>query len=275
MKKFTLLLLGCIVTSLLFAQVPVIKNSSFENWTNIGGNLYPDDFTVSHPDAVATGAIARKTGGTDGSYCLHSGSLTDNGVVIGSGVTIIDTLTSHVGGISFDCRVQNNIYEYANGLDMVIYFYDNNGNYLDHFSWFSPPGTNYNSFVHITWEFNSPYGAFKYNLEMGYLNLGTHLNEYGEIDNVKFLPSTNSISKKDSNSTPIVYPNPASSTISIDNSKMKADDFSLFDLCGNCIMKKELQIDINWVDINHLPAGIYVVRITDKTGSIAQKLIKQ
>jgi len=73
-----------------------------------------------------------------------------------------------------------------------------------------------------------------------------------------------------------VYPNPTTGQLTIDNGQWKINNVEIFDIFG----KKQLsivncQLSINVINISHLPAGIYFVRINKENNTIETiKLIK-
>jgi hypothetical protein len=99
----------------------------------------------------------------------------------------------------------------------------------------------------------------------GYLN--------GTACTVKILSTTTGIHTPDETMPLSVYPDPATSTIYI-HTKAGAD-ITLFSLSGTKLIETTSQSSIlNTMDIASLPAGIYMIRVTDGQSSAMQKLIK-
>jgi hypothetical protein len=71
---------------------------------------------------------------------------------------------------------------------------------------------------------------------------------------------------------PIFYPNPSSQFLYF-NDKVRNAQMSILNLSGQVILNQ--QIIENPINIAHLPQGIYIVKIADKTGILSQKFIKQ
>jgi len=72
---------------------------------------------------------------------------------------------------------------------------------------------------------------------------------------------------------PFVYPNPATSVISIQNYEYKIFDFELFDFESNSVMSGKTK-DGN-IDITRLNSGFYILKIKNNNSSQTFKIIKQ
>jgi len=70
----------------------------------------------------------------------------------------------------------------------------------------------------------------------------------------------------------VLFPNPASSKLTIKGIKGKAH-ITIFDICGKVMMSKELTR--NTIDISSLKKGSYIVNITTATENINRKIIKE
>jgi len=72
-----------------------------------------------------------------------------------------------------------------------------------------------------------------------------------------------------------VYPNPTTGELTIDNGELTIDNVEIFDIYGNkvspLISHSSPLISIN---ISHLPAGVYFVKITTKNGVFVEKVVK-
>ena len=71
-----------------------------------------------------------------------------------------------------------------------------------------------------------------------------------------------------------VYPNPTTGELKIENGELKIESIEIFDIYGKNIFNFQLSI-FNSINISHLPAGVYFVKITTETGTITQKIVKQ
>ena len=81
-----------------------------------------------------------------------------------------------------------------------------------------------------------------------------------------------------------VYPNPTTGELTIDNGELTINNVEIFDIYGKkhqiSNLKSQVsnltphQISNPQINIAHLPAGIYFVKITTETGTITQKVVK-
>lgn len=73
-----------------------------------------------------------------------------------------------------------------------------------------------------------------------------------------------------------LYPNPASSFVSIESKDSKLDQLDIYDITGKLIRKINLNaIDQNNIDITELKAGVYFVSVFDGKANQTVKLIKK
>ena len=74
-----------------------------------------------------------------------------------------------------------------------------------------------------------------------------------------------------------VYPNPTNGQLTIDNGELTIDNVKIYDVMGKTLNNYQLSI-INCqlkLDISHLPAGVYFIRIQMETEIITKKVVKQ
>ncbi|MDL2230845.1 S8 family peptidase [Bacteroidales bacterium OttesenSCG-928-L19] len=71
------------------------------------------------------------------------------------------------------------------------------------------------------------------------------------------------------------YPNPASDMVFL-SLQADARDFTLelYDLCGKLIQKQKVESGVNTINVQHLPAGCYIARLSDGQNIWTSKLIK-
>jgi len=91
------------------------------------------------------------------------------------------------------------------------------------------------------------------------------------VDNVKIVDLEN-LGTNENNKTEIsIYPNPVNDYLNI-NSDKKISAISITDLTGKTLFEGT---NLNKIDVNHLPKGLYLIKIkTDNSESI-QKFIKK
>lgn len=66
-----------------------------------------------------------------------------------------------------------------------------------------------------------------------------------------------------------VYPNPASEIITVEAS-FHIDSVELFDITGKKVLKS---VQTNAIKVNHLPNGIYLIKIFTEKGSLTKKMV--
>jgi uncharacterized protein (TIGR02145 family) len=72
-----------------------------------------------------------------------------------------------------------------------------------------------------------------------------------------------------------IYPNPATSKISIEHNSTQNLQLQVFNMAGECIMQDNLYSQSTEIDIHSLSKGIYAIRIFSDDWSIQKKLIKE
>jgi len=70
-----------------------------------------------------------------------------------------------------------------------------------------------------------------------------------------------------------VYPNPTSGELRIESGEWKIKNFEIFDLCGR-IQNVKFSTE-GRLDISHLSAGIYFVKISTEAGKVVKKVLKE
>jgi len=101
-------------------------------------------------------------------------------------------------------------------------------------------------------------------------------NDLGQEDLTEWLPVPLSAIDKEENYSCVVYPNPVRDELKIENGKLKIENIEIHNVVGQ---KQKIIFNFqfstfNSIDISHLPAGIYFVKITTETHTQTQKIIK-
>jgi len=73
----------------------------------------------------------------------------------------------------------------------------------------------------------------------------------------------------------LLYPNPTTGELKIKNWELKINNVEIFDLTGKILFTVHDSLFTNSIDISHLPAGVYFVRLNTETGFLTKKLIKE
>jgi hypothetical protein len=72
-----------------------------------------------------------------------------------------------------------------------------------------------------------------------------------------------------------IYPNPASSIISIESTKYQLESIRIEDVLGQEIYYLQPQNNKTEIDISHLPSGIYIIQLQSKNGVVSKKFVKE
>jgi hypothetical protein len=74
-----------------------------------------------------------------------------------------------------------------------------------------------------------------------------------------------------------LYPNPTNATIEIrlDETQLQVKECRVYDIYGKLINIVPVHTDITKIDVNHLAAGVYFVRMNSDLGTITKKFVKK
>ena len=75
-------------------------------------------------------------------------------------------------------------------------------------------------------------------------------------------------------STLKIYPNPTTGMLRIENSGLKIESVAIYDVFGKIQKIENLKME-NTIDISHLSAGVYFVKIRTEAGEIVRKVVKE
>ena len=121
---------------------------------------------------------------------------------------------------------------------------------------------NYHTVRDVVDSLNMPYCAEMTKITMAMLINGTQL--YTGINENE----SNQINVK-------IYPNPAIDRITIDYAENENLNLSVYNIVGELVLQKILTNHKNIIDIGSLSKGIHLIKLTNKQGTIQQKLIKE
>ncbi|MCL2510526.1 MAG: C25 family cysteine peptidase [Bacteroidales bacterium] len=75
-----------------------------------------------------------------------------------------------------------------------------------------------------------------------------------------------------------IYPNPTDGELKIENGELKIENIDIYDIIGRMVANVETHgrasLHCGTIDISHLPAGVYFVRIRTENGVTVRKVIK-
>ncbi len=129
------------------------------------------------------------------------------------------------------------------------------------------------NYIMIYQEFSTPqtFGPFNYTLttENDIISL-TITNSLG--DSATYSATTLGNSTQDQISFTI-YPNPASNLIYFKGSKIKIQNFKIFNINGQQVLQSAFN-PATGIDVSHLTKGVYFIKVDTKNGSLMKKFIK-
>ncbi|MHB1277047.1 MAG: hypothetical protein ACYC1Q_01455 [Bacteroidia bacterium] len=265
MKRNLLIIAGALLSIAVQAQ-PLLKNSSFENWNNVGGFNYLNDWDQDSSDIQNT-YVSRTTTASNGTYGLKIGTDPNVGLS-GVYVEIFDSLTEIPGSLTFDYMVKNNNSQFANGAYVQIYFYDSTESYLFDIDWQSPSLTNNSTFQKGTIPMGFSSKPAYFDLYIAYNNALGGSDEYVIFDNFQFTKHIPAGIDEDMTKDEIhVFPNPASTYFMLSVGQVPKS-VDLVAMNGSSV---EVQSDAyGRFGIEALQAGVYIVKWTDSDSGTPQ-----
>ena len=102
-------------------------------------------------------------------------------------------------------------------------------------------------------------------------------NDLGQTDLTEWTLVPLGVPEQDSNNALLLYPNPTTGKLTITNYELRITGIEVFDVYGrkqkaeNRKQKAESEIGI---DISHLPAGVYFVKVSTENQTITKKISK-
>jgi hypothetical protein len=73
-----------------------------------------------------------------------------------------------------------------------------------------------------------------------------------------------------------VYPNPATTELTVELWWNVASDIEIFDATGKLVVRQnQVSGDLIRIDLNDLTPGLYTLRITNKGGTTARRFVKE
>ena len=126
-----------------------------------------------------------------------------------------------------------------------------------------------------TWHTNDPVSQREIDRNNAIFTAQNNRNPF--IDHPEYVQSiwNNLLSNKEIAFTEItIYPNPVKEDVLYILTKQEVN-VTIYNILGKSVLKRNINSSKNRIDISLLPKGMYILKITSKTGSITKKLIKQ
>jgi ligand-binding sensor domain-containing protein len=102
-------------------------------------------------------------------------------------------------------------------------------------------------------------------------------NKWGLTSQEVFVFNENGIVgiEEKTNANFFIYPNPASSTITIESKMYPMQSIKIVDVLGREVYYLQTQNNKTEIDISHLPSGIYILQLQSKSGIVSKKFVKE
>jgi len=72
-----------------------------------------------------------------------------------------------------------------------------------------------------------------------------------------------------------IFPNPANESVAIECLEKNGIKITISNIVGECVLQKELNNNVNEIDISLLPSGMYIVKVSGSNWTVQKKLIKE
>ena len=209
---------------------------------------------------------------TTGATVTASPSVTTVYTVTGTtaaGCVSTDTVQVIVPNITADFTPSGKYFDHRNGAATVTF--TNNSTNATSFEWnFGEPGlsTNNVSLLHTPAPVTYPYtGTF-------YVTLKATANGCTEIHrDTIVVRNTTGLNEAFDNGLIKIYPNPAKNYLQVEiPATEKVSGIQLINAVGQVIARQKPEAGTTRLNVTHLPAGIYFVKITNAEGSIMKKI---
>jgi len=124
-----------------------------------------------------------------------------------------------------------------------------------------------------SWAFSLNLNRFYTCIDMLNPNLGFACAMGGYI--YKYDPTSSTEDFNSDDSELIVYPNPASSKITIESNNTQNGTLNITTILGQIILTEQYNTSKTQIDVSQLPSGIYILQLQSKNGLSTKKFVKE
>lgn len=270
MKKIFTLTITLVCGFTLFAQYQ-IPNFSFENWSQNGTYMWPDNWEAY--DSISTaqkGLVQRVTNASNGNYGARLNCHLDDGFVTGAWLIMEDKIPFVPEAFTLDYILPTNG-SFLSSIRINIYFYDSTGDYIDDLSLNISAKTNSYRKAVLPLSFNGRIPK-KYSMDVKFQNINGDLSDYTIVDNAEFLENYNPTGLSEVSTKSLsLYPNPVSQTLYIPSDLIQIE---VVNLAGKTVLTREFNAENN-IDVSQIPAGIYIIKAIKDNQVLTSKFLKQ
>lgn len=291
MKRFYILIANLIFASSVFAQT--IPNGSFENWNNTNGYPEPDSWATFNVFALFSGGdfgVTQETPGAVGSSYARLTCVADADGLPSGAVAFTGSLDILSGSGSSGFPV-NNLPNFLSGQYRSLINGDDLAGVLCFFTKWNPAAGVSDTLALGTLEITQTQNNWlNFDMPIVPMMAGTpdsctifliagggnapEVGNYLDIDDLHFTGGTASIDET-TQSQFSAWPNPMSDVLRLDLSAMEnTNDVTIYDIQGRRMAQWQLGATQNTLDVAQLPAGCYVLHVSNRRGRWTQSLMK-
>lgn len=131
-----------------------------------------------------------------------------------------------------------------------------------------------------TWWNSTAYpGTPNYSMNWMIGNFGGDIGEEGSINtygySVRCVSNISGIEQKTHKARIEMYPNPACDRITVDGAAENNLKIAIYNVFGELMLQRELNYQINEIDISKLPAGMYIIKVSNDYLTEQKIIIKE
>ncbi|MBL7883422.1 MAG: T9SS type A sorting domain-containing protein [Bacteroidia bacterium] len=130
----------------------------------------------------------------------------------------------------------------------------------------------------VSWTNYSTNEGYPYSTGGGYVKVDKYNNVWASSSSGVVVFNENGIvgvEEKLFSQNFILYPNPASSTITIESTAYKVQSIRIVDILGREVYYLQTTNNKTEIDVSHLPSGVYFVKAQNKDNVLSKKFVKQ
>jgi len=126
------------------------------------------------------------------------------------------------------------------------------------------------------WWTTTTYNTYAWSTYLWYLFSGVDHNPtpkfYGL--NIRCIKNSNSnVEEMNSKKQFKIYPNPAYNSITIDFTGIRKSVLTIYNIIGEVVLQCDLNYETNRINVQTLPSGIYILKVSDPERAFQQKLV--
>ncbi len=291
MKRFYILFANLIFATSLIAQT--VPNGSFENWNNTNGYPEPDGWATFNVFALFSGSdygVTQETPGAVGSSYARLTCVADADGLPSPALAFTGTLDIF-GGTGTSGFPVNNLPNFLSGQYRSVVNGDDIAGVLCFFTrWNAGAGVSDTLALGSLEITQTESNWLSFDMPIVPMMAGTpdsctifliagggnapEVGNYLDIDDLHFTGGTSSIDEN-TQAQFSAWPNPMTNLLRLDLSAMEnVNEVTIYDTQGRLMEQWQLGSTQTTLDVAHLPAGCYLLHLSNRRGRWTQPLIK-